>query len=85
MREILIPEMRAIADALSVRYDLLDERAIFLLREAADELEKMSKELEEQALREFQKANRGVFLSSDATTKINDINKDREEKGLSPL
>lgn len=85
MREILIPEMRTVADALSVKYDQLSEHACFLLREAANELEKMSKELEEQALREFQKGNRGVFLSNDAVSKINDINKYREEKGLSPL
>ena len=85
MREILIPEMRAVANALDEKYSQLNNHASFLLREAADELEKMSKELKEQALREFQKNNRGVFLSSDAATKINDINKDREEKGLSPL
>jgi len=85
VREILIPEMRAVANALDEKYSLLNNHTSLLLREAADELEKMSKELEEQALREFQKGNRGVFLSNDAVSKINDINKDREEKGLSPL
>ena len=78
MRDGLIDELRNRGSEICRSPFSNDVQLGVLLLEAANELEQMS-------IREFQNGNRGVFLSNDAASKINDINKDREEKGLSPL